>query len=226
MYWDNTYILVIIGLVISMIASANVRSTFNKYSKVISSRGLTAESAALAIMRSAGVTDVRIERVSGSLTDHYDPSAKVLRLSESVYGSTSVAAIGVAAHESGHAIQHAQDYVPLKLRSLSVPVARIGSWLSWPVIVLGIAFGYADLTKIGIILFCTVIAFQLITLPVEFNASRRALAVLGSSYMLQGSELTGARKVLNAAALTYVASLFTSVLQLLRILLIFRGNRR
>jgi Zn-dependent membrane protease YugP len=226
MYWDNTYILVIIGLVISMIASANVRSTFNKYSKVISSRGLTAESAALAIMRSAGITDVRIERVSGSLTDHYDPSAKVLRLSESVYGSTSVAAIGVAAHESGHAIQHAQDYVPLKLRSLSVPVARIGSWLSWPVIVLGIAFGYADLTKIGIILFCTVIAFQLITLPVEFNASRRALAVLGSSYMLQGSELTGARKVLNAAALTYVASLFTSVLQLLRILLIFRGNRR
>ncbi len=226
MTWDNTYILIIIGALLSMAASLNVNSTFSKFSNVASSRGQTAENVALAVMRSAGITDVKIERVSGNLTDHYDPSSKVLRLSDSVYGKTSVAAIGVAAHESGHAIQHAQGYGPLKLRSLSVPVARIGSYLSWPVILIGLLIGSTGLTQIGIVLFCFVVGFQLITLPVEFNASSRALAVLKSSNMLQGEELEGARKVLTAAALTYVAALFTSVLQLLRIILIARGGNR
>ena len=226
MVWDNTYILVIIGAMLSMAASLNVNATFGKFSSVLSSRGQTAEYVSAAIMRSAGITDVRIEHVAGNLTDHYDPSTKTLRLSDSVYGKTSVAAIGVAAHESGHAIQHAQGYVPLKLRSLSVPVARIGSYLSWPVIIIGLVLGNTGLTNVGIVLFCCVIAFQLITLPVEFNASSRALAVLRSSNMLAGAELDGARKVLTAAALTYVAALFTSVLQLLRIILLSRGSGR
>jgi Zn-dependent membrane protease YugP len=228
MYYGMTtgvyYILTIGLLIMSLIISGVVKSLFRKYSAVAAP--FTGRQAAERILRANGIYDVAVTGIGGTLTDNYSPMNRTLSLSENVIDTASVAAVAIAAHESGHAIQHAQDYVPLKLRSLSVPVARIGSWLSWPVIVLGIAFGYADLTKIGIILFCTVIAFQLITLPVEFNASRRALAVLGSSYMLQGSELTGARKVLNAAALTYVASLFTSVLQLLRILLIFRGNRR
>lgn len=222
--WDNTYILVIIGAVISAIASFNVKRNFKKYSKVLNARGLTAEAVAQMILRQAGINDVRIENIHGNLTDHYSPKEKVLRLSDSVYGSTSVAAIGVAAHECGHAIQHQVNYFPLHLRSVSVPVANIGSKLSWPVIIIGLIFGLTPLTRIGIALFTLVVAFQLITLPVEFNASRRAIKILEGSNILVGEELTGATKVLKAAALTYVAALLTSILQLLRLILI--SNRR
>ena len=227
MYWDNTYFLVLIGAVISAIASSNVSSTFQKFSTVNSARRVTAQDAAERILRGAGIYDVRIERIRGNLTDHYSPNEKVLRLSDSVYNSTSVAAIGVAAHECGHAIQHAHGYAALKLRSASVPVANIGSKLSWPLILLGLALGYAELARVGVFLFTFVVLFQLITLPVEFNASNRAMRILEDSGMLGGTELSGASKVLRAAALTYVAALFSSVLQLLRLfLLVQRGERR
>ena len=227
MYWDNTYFLVLIGAVISAIASSNVSSTFQKFSTVNSARRVTAQDAAERILRGAGIHDVRIERIRGNLTDHYSPNEKVLRLSDSVYNSTSVAAIGVAAHECGHAIQHAHGYAALKLRSASVPVANIGSKLSWPLILLGLALGYAELARVGVFLFTFVVLFQLITLPVEFNASNRAMRILEDSGMLGGTELRGASKVLRAAALTYVAALFSSVLQLLRLfLLVQRGERR
>lgn len=226
MYWDSTYILVLIGAVISMIASGNVSSTFGKFSGVTNRRGLRAQDAAELILRGAGIHDVRIERIRGNLTDHYSPSERVLRLSDSVYGSTSVAAIGVAAHECGHAIQHNVGYAPLKLRSASVPVANIGSKLSWPLILLGLVLGNIGLARAGVFLFTFVVLFQLITLPVEFNASSRALAVLEESNMLSGSELQGAEKVLRAAALTYVAALFSSILQLLRLVILTQGSNR
>lgn len=225
-FYDATYILVIIGAVISMIASANVNRTFKKYSKVGNNRGLTAEMVAQMILDSAGITDVRIERIRGSLTDHYDPVNKVLRLSDSVYGSTSVAAIGVAAHECGHAVQHFVGYGPLKLRSVSVPVANIGSKLSWPLIFLGLILGSVNLAEVGVLLFLFVVIFQLITLPVEFNASNRAINILEYHNVLYGNELSCARKVLSAAALTYVAALFSSILQLLRLILIVQGGNR
>ena len=224
-YFDWTYVLVLIGAVISMIASANVKGTFRRYNTTFNSRGLTAEQAAQTILNEAGIYDVTIERIRGELTDHYSPSEKVLRLSDSTYGSQSVAAIGVAAHECGHAIQHQVGYGPLKLRSLSVPIAKIGSWLSWPVIILGVALGHPQLASIGVVLFTGVVLFQLITLPVEFNASRRALYILDNDDMLSNDEMTGARKVLMAAAMTYVAALFSSILQLLRLLLIVRGGK-
>ena len=226
MFWDSTYLLVLIGVVISALASANVSRTFQKYSGTFSSRGITAEACAAAILRSAGITDVRIDRISGSLTDHYSPKEKILRLSDSVYGSSSVAAIGVAAHECGHAIQHHVGYAPLKLRSFSVPLANIGSKLSWPLILLGIVLGYAGLTEIGILLFSFVLLFQIITLPVEFNASRRAMSILNQQGILVGLEQDGAGRVLRAAAMTYVAAVVSSLLQLLRLLLLTRGHRR
>lgn len=226
MYWDYTYILVLIGAVISAIASWNVTSTFKKFSKFSNGKGLTAEDCAAVIMHSAGIYDVRIERVRGSITDHYSPSEKVLRLSESVYGSTSVAALGVAAHESGHAIQHKVGYFPLKLRSASVPIANIGSKLSWPIIIIGLIFGWTGMAQVGVLLFTFVVLFQLITLPVEFDASRRALKILEEKRLLIGGELKGASKVLKAAALTYVAALFSSILQLLRLILLTQENRR
>lgn len=227
-YWDSTYILVLIGAVISAIASANVNGTFNRFKTVTNARRMTAQDAAAQILRGAGIFDVRIERIRGNLTDHYSPTEKVLRLSDSVYGSTSVAAIGVAAHECGHAIQHNVGYAPLKLRSLSVPVANIGSRLSWPIILIGILMGMTELARVGVFLFTFVVLFQLITLPVEFNASSRALRILEQSGMLSGGELKGASKVLRAAAMTYVAALFSSVLQLLRLILLTqnRGRRR
>lgn len=221
-----SYILVIIGAVISAIASLNVNSTFKKFSKVRSSRGLAAQDVAMMILNSAGIYDVRIETIRGKLTDHYDPRSKVLRLSESVYGQTSVAAIGVAAHECGHAIQHKEAYAPLRLRSASVPVANIGSKLSWPIVLLGIFLGMYGLAEIGVLLFIFVVLFQLITLPVEFNASARALKILETSNILDTKELGGAKKVLSAAALTYVAALFASILQLLRLLMIVQGGNR
>lgn len=226
MFWDDTYILVIIGAVISAIASGKVNSAFGRFSTVRNRRGLTAQDAAAQILRGAGIYDVRIERIRGKLTDHYSPNEKVLRLSDTVYGSTSVAAIGVAAHECGHAIQHNVGYGPLKLRSASVPVANIGSKLSWPLILLGLVMGMTDLARAGVFLFTFVVFFQLITLPVEFNASSRALKILEESRMLDDGELKGAAKVLRAAALTYVAALFSAILQLLRLVILTQGNQR
>ncbi|MCF0150752.1 MAG: zinc metallopeptidase [Firmicutes bacterium] len=226
MYYDSTYILVLIGAVICLIASANVKSTYNKYSRIGSSRGITAAQAAQWILRSAGINDVRIEHISGDLTDHYSPTEKVLRLSDTVYGSSSVAAIGVAAHECGHAIQHQVEYKPLALRSVAVPLANIGSYLSWPLILIGILLGLGGLAKLGVLLFVFVVLFQLITLPVEFNASSRAMEILESGGLLAGDELSGAKKVLKAAAMTYVAALASAILQLLRLVLLTRSSDR
>lgn len=226
MFWDPTYILVIIGAIISAIASWNVNRTYKNFSKFSNGKGLSAEDVATLILHKAGIYDVRIERIRGSLTDHYSPNEKVLRLSDTVYGSTSVAAIGVAAHECGHAIQHHQGYFPLKLRAASVPIANIGSKLSWPIILIGLIFDWTGIAQIGVYLFTFVVFFQLITLPVEFNASSRALHVLEERKLLIGGELKGASKVLKAAALTYVAALFSSILQLLRLILLTRRNDR
>lgn len=225
-YYDPTYFLTLLGAVICMIASANVNSTFRRYSSVGSQRHITAAQAAEWILRSAGIYDVTIQHVAGDLTDHYAPNEKVLRLSDSVYNSTSVAAIGVAAHECGHAIQHQVGYAPLALRSLAVPLASIGSTLSWPLILIGILLGFGGLAKIGVILFLFVVFFQLITLPVEFNASHRAMQVLESGGLLATEELSGARKVLTAAAMTYVAAVFSAILQLVRLIAITGGTRR
>lgn len=226
MYWDSTYILVIIGAIISAIASWNVNQSFRKFSKFSNGKKLPAQDVAAIILHGAGIYDVRIERIRGSLTDHYSPKEKVLRLSDSVYNSTSVAAIGVAAHECGHAIQHHVGYFPLKLRSASVPIANIGSKLSWPIVFLGLILGYTGLAQVGVFLFTFVVFFQLVTLPVEFNASSRALKVLEAKKILIGGELKGASKVLKAAALTYVASMFSTILQLLRLILLTRRNDR
>ena len=226
MAFDSTYILVIIGAIISMIASWNVQRTFKNYSNVGNSQGFTSQDIAQRILSSAGINDVRIERISGNLTDHYSPSEKVLRLSDTVYGSTSVAALGVAAHECGHAIQHKVGYSALKLRSMAVPLANFGSTLAWPVIIAGIAMSWAGLAQLGVILFCFVVFFQIITLPVEFNASSRALEILEKDSILVGGELQAAKKVLSAAALTYVAAVVSSVLQLLRLILIAKSSRR
>lgn len=226
-YVDPTYILVLIGVVLSLIASAMVKSTFSKYSTLASVSGATGAMAAQQILNQSGIYDVRIERVRGHLTDHYDPRTKVLRLSDSVYASRSVAAISVAAHECGHAIQHHQGYAPLSWRSALVPVANFGSTLSWPLIVIGLFMGGAGniFTSIGIVLFTAVVLFHLVTLPVEFNASRRGLAILKNSGMLYERENLAAAKVLRAAAMTYVASAATMILQLLRLLIITRGRR-
>lgn len=223
-FYDATYILVIIGAIISLIASMNVKSTFNRYDKYNSRSGLTGATAAQEILRAAGITNVRIERVSGNLTDHYSPKEGVLRLSDSVYNSTSVAAIGVAAHECGHAMQYDEEYFPIKIRAAVIPIANIGSALSWPIILLGLFLGATGLMQLGVVLFSLVVVFQLLTLPVEFDASARALRTLRERNMLESSELTGARKVLTAAALTYVAALLTSILQLLRLVLLTRRD--
>ncbi len=224
-FYDGTYILVIIGLVLSMIASAMVNSTYSRYSKVYSRTGRRAEEVAAMILQGAGIYDVSIERISGNLTDHYSPKEKVLRLSDSVYGSSSVAAIGVAAHECGHAIQHAKGYVPLTIRSAIVPLATIGPKFSIPLILIGLIFSFQGLVTVGIVLFSLIVIFQLITLPVEFNASDRALNILGNTGMLYPDELGGAKKVLSAAAMTYVAAMIASALQLLRLVMIF-GRRK
>lgn len=224
-FYDATYILVIIGALLGLLAQAKVKGAFARYSKVYSMRGVTAEQVAEMILQQAGIRDVRIEQIGGDLTDHYSPNEKVLRLSETVYGSSSVAAIGVAAHECGHAIQHAEDYLPIQIRSAIVPVVNIGSKLAWPVIFLGLLIGMTPLANVGIILFSLIVVFQVVTLPVEFNASGRALAILRDSSYLSGDELKGARKVLSAAAMTYVAAMVASVLQLLRLVMIV-GRRR
>ena len=227
LFWDSSYILVILGVIICAIASANVKSTFNKFNRYRNARGATAQDVAINILHNAGIYDVRVERIRGNLTDHYSPKEKVLRLSDSVYNSTSIGAIGVAAHECGHAIQHQEGYFPIRLRALSVPIANIGSLFYWPLILIGLLLGYMELAQVGVLLFSFVVAFQLITLPVEFNASKRALNILSATGTLTADELTGAKKVLNSAALTYVAALFSSILQLLRLLLLTqrRNNR-
>ena len=226
-FFDPTYILVLIGVVITLMASAKVKSTFAKYSKIRTRNGVTGAQAAERILNNSGIYDVQIECVSGNLTDHYDPKNKVLRLSDSVYGKDSLAAVGVAAHECGHAIQHQNFYAPLAIRSALVPVANIGSMAAWPIIILGIILSYnAFLINIGIVLFSAAVLFQLVTLPVEFNASSRAIARLSETGILYGDELSGSKKVLDAAALTYVAAAAATILQLLRLILLFGGRRR
>ena len=226
-YFDPTYILILIGALLSMWALARVKSTFARYDRVRNFRGITGAQAAETILHQAGIYNVSVQRISGSLTDHYDPAAKVLRLSDSVFGATSVAAIGVAAHECGHAIQDQQDYAPLRIRASLVPICNFGSTISWPLILIGVLMGWNQfLIRAGIILFFAVVLFQLVTLPVEFNASSRALKILSSTGLLQGDEKEGARKVLSAAALTYVAGAAASILQLLRLLILFGGRGR
>jgi Zn-dependent membrane protease YugP len=227
MFWfygyDPTYILVIISFVISLWAQFKVQSTFSKYSKVKSSRGITGAMAAEKILSANGITDVRIERVQGNLTDHYDPRKKVLRLSAAVHDSDSLSALGVAAHEVGHAIQHAKKYAPLSIRNTIVPVVNIASHLAVPLFLLGLFFtAFEALIWVGIWCFIGVVIFQFITLPVEFNASSRAIASLTDTGIVDSSEAKMSRRVLNAAAMTYVAATITSLLQLLRLLAIAR----
>ncbi len=224
-FWDPTYILIVIGAIICLVASARVRSTYNRYSRISSMSGLTGAEAAARILQNAGITDVRIGRVAGNLSDHYDPRSKTLNLSAGVYGSTSVAALGVAAHECGHAIQHHNGYFPLRFRGALVPVANFGSTLAWPLIIIGIFIQGQFLVEIGIIFFSLAVLFQLVTLPVEFNASRRAMGKLETLGILGDRELRLTGKVLRAAALTYVASAAASILQLLRLVLLFGGRR-
>ncbi|MGP1588405.1 MAG: zinc metallopeptidase [Oribacterium sp.] len=225
-FYDSTYILVLLGALIAMWASWNVRSSFRKYEKVGNHGGITGAQAAEAILHGAGICDVRVEHISGSLTDHFSPEERVLRLSDSVYGSRSVAAIGVAAHECGHAMQYEADYFPIHVRAAVIPMANIGSQLSWPLILAGLLLGWVGLVNIGIVLFALVVVFQLVTLPVEFDASGRAIRVLRETAMLNEQELEGAKRVLTAAALTYVAALVSSALQLFRLVLLSQRRRR
>ena len=230
MYWpffyDWTYILLIPALILSMWAQFRVSSTFSRFSKVRASSGMTATQMAEQLLHAEGVYDVSVERTRGNLTDHYDPKNMVLRLSDSTANSTSVAALGVAAHEAGHVLQHRDGYAPLMLRTAAVPVVNIGSNLSWPLFLVGIIVSWEPLLYAGIALFALAVLFALITLPVEFNASKRALAALeANGYLQPGEEMRGARKVLSAAAMTYVASAFMAIMQLLRLLAI-AGARR
>lgn len=225
--YDITYFIFMIPcLILSLYCSAKVNSTFNKYSKVANKRGITGAQAAQQVLTANGVTGVRIEPVSGKLTDHFDPRTNTIRLSEAVYNNTSVAAVGVAAHEAGHAVQHAQDYMPNKIRSAIVPVANIGSKLSWILIFIGflLPVQYNFVITLGIIFFSLSVLFTLVTLPVEFNASKRALATIRGTNLLYDDEYTGAKKTLSAAAMTYVAAAATAIAQLLRLVLL--ANRR
>lgn len=228
MFYDPTYILVMIGVVICLLASAKMNSTFSKYSRVRSHSGMTGKEAAEALLHREGIYDVRVEYVAGNLTDHYDPRSKVLRLSDATYQQTSVAAIGVAAHECGHAIQHARGYAPLSIRSALVPVANFGSSIAWPFIIIGLIMNSQTsqlFLNLGVIAFSMAVLFQIVTLPVEFNASRRALKILGNTGMLYPDEVRETRKVLTAAALTYVAGAASAILQLLRLIMISNSRR-
>ena len=227
--FDWTYLVFIVPcIIITLICQVKVQSTFSKYSKIRNSRNITGAQAAEYVLRQNGVTGVRIEHVSGSMTDHFDPRTNVIRLSDTVYNSNSVAAVGVACHEAGHAVQHAEGYLPNKIRSIILPMAKIGSQLSWILILLGLIFtakvGFV-LLYIGIILFSLSVLFTIATLPVEFNASKRALECIRESELLYGDEYTGAKRTLQAAAMTYVASALTAIMQLLRLIIIARGRR-
>lgn len=224
-YFDIWYLYLILpAALLAMYAQVKINSTYSKYSKVASRRGVTGVEVARRILDQNGLQSVQIGHVAGNLTDHYDPRTQVVNLSDSVYNSTSVAAIGVAAHETGHAVQHAVGYAPIRIRNAIVPVVNIGSTLSIPLFLLGFLFSIGILADIGILLFSFAVLFQLVTLPVEFNASRRAIATLESGYILEDEELGGAKKVLGAAAMTYVASAAMALAQLLRLILI-RGDR-
>ncbi len=226
-YYDSTYGLVLIGVILSMIASLKVKLTFAKYNKQQSASNITGAMAAQMLLNAAGIQGVGITHINGSLTDNYNPSTGMVSLSDSVYGSSSIAALGVAAHEIGHVIQHNEGYGPIKVRSALVPVANFGSSLSWILIVAGLIFGrFQFLLNLGILMFCLVVAFHVITLPVEFDASRRAVALLESSGILYGKELKGSKKVLKAAGFTYVASTLTAILQLVRLIILFGGRDR
>ncbi len=230
--YDWTYLILVLPFVIlSLIASQNVNSTFNKYSKIRSQRGLTGAQAAARVLQANGVTNVRIERISGQLTDHFDPKTNVIRLSDNVYDSNSVAAIGVACHEAGHAVQYAVGYGPIHLRAAIIPITNIGSKLAMPLILIGLLLEFfAEISNIfvvlGVICFSLSVVFQFVTLPVEFNASRRAINAISDSYILTNDELRGAKKTLTAAAMTYVAATAVALMQLLRLIMIFGRRRR
>ena len=220
------FILIIHALLFGLWAQSQVNTNFQKYSQIGTMRGMTGAQAAEYILRQNGIYDVQIRHVSGHLSDNFNPRNKTINLSDSVYNSTSIAAIGVAAHEAGHAVQHAVNYAPIRIREMIIPVTQIGSWLYLPIIMVGFLFSSQALVNVGILLFSTLAIFQLVTLPVEFDASGRAIRTLESSGILYGEEITGAKKVLKAAALTYVAALVSSLAQLLRLILIFGGRRR
>ena len=227
--FDWTYLVFIVPcIIITLICQIKVQSTFSKYSKIRNSRNITGAQAAEYVLRQNGVTGVRIEHVSGSMTDHFDPRTNVIRLSDTVYNSNSVAAVGVACHEAGQAVQHAVGYLPNKIRGIILPMAKIGSQLSWILILLGLIFtakvGFV-LLYIGIVLFSLSVLFTIATLPVEFNASKRALECIRESDLLYGDEYTGAKRTLQAAAMTYVASALTAIMQLLRLIVIARSRR-
>lgn len=224
-YFDKYYIMLVIpAFLFSLWAQARVSSTFNRFSKVRTFSGMTGYESARRILDANGLRHVAIERVAGNLTDHYDPRTNVIRLSDNVYNSNSVAAVGVAAHEAGHAVQYAQSYAPIKLRAAIIPVTQLGSTLSMPLVLIGFFMGAQPLVNLGLLLFATVTVFQLITLPVEFNASSRAVAALEMGGSIGDEELNGVKKVLSAAAMTYVAALAVSLANLLRLVLLF-GNR-
>ena len=230
-YYMESYwlYLVIVGpaLLFAIGAQIKVKNSFNKYSRVMSSRGLTGANAALQVLNFYGIHDVQIERVSGKLSDHYDPKTKVIRLSDEVFSSSSVAAIGVACHEAGHAAQHAHSYAPLKWRNAIIPICNIGSTLGIPIALIGVFLNFGILVDIGLALYALIAVFQFITLPVEFNASRRAVDVISQTHILDEDEIYGTKKVLSAAAMTYVAALATSIANLLRFIIMFgRGRRR
>ncbi len=225
-YFDPTYLLIIAGLIISLIAQGRVQNVTREYAQVPARCGLTGAEVARRMLDSGGLQDVAIEYINGDLTDHYDPSSRTLRLSATVAGSCSITALGVAAHETGHALQHRDAYAPLVLRTAAVPTVNIGSHLSWPLVLLGLIFSWQPLVTAGIVLFAFVVLFSLITLPVEFNASSRALAVLEGDGYLDADETAGARRVLNAAAMTYVASALSAILQLVRLIAISGNGRR
>ena len=222
--YDPTYVLVILAFMLSLFASFGVKSTFARYSKIKSANGFTGSMAARKILDMNGIGHIRIERISGDLTDHFDPKDGVIRLSDSVYDETSVAAIGVAAHEAGHAVQHATKYKPIVVRNSIVPIVNISNALSMPLFFIGFLMGNLGLAYAGALLFSAVLIFQLVTLPVELNASNRAIKILEGSGMLYDEEVTGAKKVLKAAAMTYVAATASTALQLLRLLLLVRGR--
>ena len=229
-YYDWTYVLVLIGAVICLIAQAGVKSTYKKYSKVANSRGITGAMVAEKLLLNAGINDVSIQCVSGDLTDHYDPTNKTVNLSNAVYNGRSIASLSVAAHECGHVMQHAENYTPLSLRTTLVPLANFGSKLAWPLIIIGLLFARLGeistmFIEVGIIMFSLAVLFQIVTLPVEFNASSRALKCLQDQNWLTSDEMPGARKVLRAAAMTYVASAAAAILQLLRLILILNNSR-
>lgn len=228
-FYDWTYILVLIGVLICLAASARVRQVFAKYSRVQSRMRMTGKEAAEEILRRNGIYDVQVIHIPGNLTDHYNPGNKTLGLSDTVYQSSSVTAVGVAAHECGHAVQHAMGYAPLSIRGALVPVANFGSAVAWPLILIGLLINGETsllLINLGILLFSAAVLFQLVTLPVEFNASRRAVKALGASGMLYPDEVASVKKVLGAAALTYVAGAASAILQLLRLLILTGGRRR